>query len=42
MTAPYGLVATTYPEYFIPVAEGTPTGSFNDPGAVLFVTVLKP
>ncbi len=27
-----------YPEYFQPVAEGSPTGSFNDPGTFLNVT----
>jgi hypothetical protein len=39
MTSPLELAPATYPEYFIPVAEGTPTGSFNDPGTAMMVTV---
>jgi hypothetical protein len=39
MTDPSSLAPATYPEYFIPVAEGTATGSFNDSGTEMSVTV---
>jgi len=39
ITAPSGLAAATYPEYFQLVAEGTQTGAFNDLGTALLVTV---
>jgi hypothetical protein len=39
MTAPTNLAPGTYPEYFIPVAEGSATGSFTDPGTNMLVTV---
>jgi hypothetical protein len=38
-TASNGQVAGVYREYFQPVAEGTPTGAFGDPGTYLDVTV---
>ncbi len=40
MTDPDSLAPGIYPEYFVPVAEGSTNGLFNDPGTVLDVTVL--
>lgn len=41
MTAPSDLAPGTYQENFMPVAEGTPNGAFNDPGTYLDVTVNR-
>jgi hypothetical protein len=41
VTAPAGLAAATYPEYFMPILEGTPTGVFNDPGTSMLVRVTN-
>ena len=39
VTAPLSTTAGTYQEYFQPIAEGSPSGSFNDPWTFLTIVV---
>lgn len=39
LKVPGGLTANTYSEYFQPIAEGSATGLFNDPGVYLNIAV---
>ena len=39
VTAPGGIMAATYPEYFQPIAEGSSTGLFNDLGTCINITI---